>query len=54
MVPNAVFFCLHVDGGSLGKSSVQCDFSLISQVGPWAILPVGDPMAQKESPVRML
>lgn len=54
MIPNAVFFCLHVDGGSLGKSSGLCDCPLISQVGPWAILPVGDPMEQRASPDLML
>lgn len=41
------FFCFHIDGDSLGKSSSLCDCSLIPQVGPWAVPPAEDPMAQK-------
>lgn len=48
------FFCFHIDGDSLGKSSSLCDCPLIPQVGPWAVPPAEDPMAQKASPVLML
>lgn len=53
IVPNAVFFCLHIDGGSLGKSSDLCDCPLVPQVGLWAIPPAVDPMEQKASPVLL-